>query len=350
MPLGDREKQVLYTIISEYIRNSEPVGSRNVSKIGPLRMSPATIRNIMGDLEEKGYLVQPHTSAGRVPTDRGYRYYIDHLVAVERSADIEDLLERNLIFNPSNVSSLVTEFSRRLGVLTNAVGFVVAASQETGTIKQVEFTRLTRGGAVLAILITKAGTVKNVLLNIPPTVSDSQLHNMGSYLTEQLAHMSVEELRRKLSADYAASMGELRATLAALIDIENLVFSAEMFEKLFVLEGASNMVDRPEFPDAQRLRTILHALEEKKTISDVLERIMDTKGVQIFVGSEIGLENIDELGLVTSTYEKKGNVVGMLGVIGPKRMEYARVIPVVNYSSLLLTQMFSQLYGGYSDE
>jgi heat-inducible transcriptional repressor len=244
----------------------------------------------------------------------------------------------------------VTEFSRRLGLITNAVGFVVAASQETSTIRQIEFTRLTRGGAVLAILISKAGTVKNVLLNIPPDVPDSQLHSMGGYLTEQLAHMTVEELRRKLAADYTASMGELRATLATLMEFEELVFSAEMFEKLFALEGTSNMVDRPEFHDAQRLRAILQALDEKKAISDVLERIMDTKGVQIFVGSEIGLDNIDELGLVTSTYEKKGNVVGMLGVIGPKRMEYSRVIPVVNYSSLLLTQMFSQLYGGYSDE
>jgi heat-inducible transcriptional repressor len=304
----------------------------------------------MGDLEEKGYIIQPYTSAGRVPTDVGYRYYIDHLVAVERSSAMQEQLEPHLTFTSPNVSTLVTEFSRRLGVITNSIGFVMTASQDTTTVKHIEFTRLRQGGAVLAILVTKDGMVKNVLLNIPADVPDAHLHYMGAYLTEQLSQMSISQLRAKLAQDYANSMGALHATLETLISIENVVFSEEMFERFFVLEGASNMVDCPEFHDTQRLRAILRTIEEKKGIADVLERIINNKGVQIFVGSEIGLGDIDELGLVTSTYEKKGNVVGMLGVIGPKRMEYSRVIPVVGYSSHLLTQLLNQLYGGYSDD
>lgn len=351
MDLGERERLVLHTIIQQYIKNSEPVGSRNVSKVGPLQMSPATIRNIMGDLEEKGYLAQPHTSAGRIPTDLGYRYYIDHLVAIEEiRPELETEVEQSLTFVPRNVPAMMKEFSRRLGSLTNSLGFVVTSNQDAGSVKQIEFTRLNKGSAVLAIIITKAGIVRNVLLNLPVDVTDSQLQYMGNYLTGQLSVMSISELKGRLASDYEQSVGEIRTMLSAILDIEDDVFSSDLFDDFFVMEGAANMLNFPEFQDVYKLKALLETLDEKKTLSDILERCMDNKGVQIFVGSEIGLGDMDEIGLVARSYEKKGNIVGMIGVIGPKRMPYPTVISVVDYSAERLAQMFSQLYGGYNGD
>ncbi len=343
--LGDREELVLHTIITEYIQNSEPVGSRNVSKVGPLRMSPATIRNIMGDLEDKGYLVQPHSSAGRVPTDLGYRYYIDHLVAIEKmQKDMEEHLHGSLNFSSPNLPALLQEFSRRLGEITGAVGFVVASDNDTQTVRQIEFTRLNRT-AVLAIMITRAGFVQNVLLNVPPEITDSDLMRISNYLNDNLAHMSMAQLRSHLEAELNRGAGEVKNIVARLIEMENSILPQGIF-----LEGASNILNFPEFQDAQKFKSLLRALEEKRTISEVLEKCMSNKGVQIFVGSEIGIGNIEELGLVTTSYEKEGNVVGMLGVIGPKRMPYPKMISVVEYSAKVITQMLEQLYGGYSEE
>ncbi|MDR0454179.1 MAG: heat-inducible transcriptional repressor HrcA [Deferribacteraceae bacterium] len=343
--LGDREELVLNTIVTEYIQYSEPVGSRNVSKIGPLRMSPATIRNIMGDLEEKGYLVQPHSSAGRVPTDMGYRYYIDHLVAVDmEQEDINGWLRDSLKFSSPNLPLLLQEFSRRLGEITGAVGFVVVSHTDTFSVKHIEFTRLNRN-AVLAIMITRAGFVQNVLLNIPQEISDNELIHISNYLNEQLCRMSISGLRSHLESELNRSAGEIKNIISRLLEMEDVMFPQGIF-----LEGTSNILNFPEFHDAQKIKNLFRALEEKRTISEILEKCMNNKGVQIFVGREIGIKNIEELGLVTTSYEKDENIVGMLGVIGPKRMPYPKMISVVEYSSKVITQMLKNLYGGYSEE
>ena len=343
--LGNREELVLNTIVTEYIQRSEPVGSRNVSKIGPLRMSPATIRNIMGDLEDKGYLIQPHSSAGRIPTDLGYRYYIDHLVAIEiEQEEMEDQLHDSLSFTSYNLPALLQEFSRRLGEITGTVGFVVASYNDTFSVKQIEFTRLNRS-AVLAIMITRAGFVQNVLLNIPQEIADNQLVQISNYLNDHLAKMSITQLQDHLELELSRSASEIRNIISKLAEIESSMLPYGLF-----LEGASNILNFPEFHDAQKIRNLLRAFEEKRTISEILEKCMNNKGVQIFVGREIGIENIEELGLVTTSYEKEGNIIGMLGVIGPKRMPYPKMISVVEYSSKVINKMLESLYGGYSEE
>lgn len=342
--LDERERLVLRTIISEYIQKSEPVGSRNVSKIGPLKMSPATIRNIMGELEEKGYLVQPHTSAGRIPTDLGYRYYIDHFVALENKGETKaaKALKESLEFSATSVETMLSEFSKRLSNVTNSIGFVVVSRSDCSAVKHIEFTRLSKN-SVLAIMISKAGFVQNTLLNIDVTVTESELVQMSNYLNAHLAKMSIEKLASLIK-------NELRNEKSELYDIFIKLASMQDSTSGIFLEGASNMLNFPEFQDVSRLKGLLKTLEEKQALSDILERCMSNKGVQIFVGSEIGLGGIEEIGLVTKSYENDGNIVGMLGVIGPKRMEYSKVIPVVNYSSQVISHMLNDLYGGYSDD
>lgn len=343
--LDEREQLVLRTIIQEYIQKSEPVGSRNVSKIGPLKMSPATIRNIMGELEEKGYLVQPHTSAGRVPTDLGYRYYIDHFVALENGDEdySAEAFRENLEFSAHNLPSMLSEFSKRLSNLTKSIGFVVVSRDDSSTVQHIEFTRLNKT-SVLAIMISKAGFVQNVLLNIDTSITESELVSMSNYLNAQLSHMNIDKVAQHVKKELSADKSKLYSIfdkLASTQDNRSGVF----------LEGTSNMLNFPEFQDISRLKSLLKTLEEKQTLSDILERCISNKGVQIFVGSEIGFGGInDEIGLVTKSYENKGNIVGMLGIIGPKRMEYSKVIPVVNYSAQIISGMLNDLYGGYSDD
>jgi heat-inducible transcriptional repressor len=335
--LDEREEQVLQTIITEYIHNSEPVGSRNVSKIGPLHLSPATIRNIMGDLEEKGYLEQLHASSGRVPTDLGYRYYIDHLAVYSTDPAAMRDIEESLDFSPPNVRTLMVEFSKRLGAATKAVGFVAAPKTDTAEVRHIEFTRI-NPHTVLAILITKSGIVQNMLFQME--LSELALSDLAAFLNGRLENMNLETLdgvlRRELDSDSAA----IREITAKLVEMEKKFAGDNIF-----LDGTANILNFPEFRDAQKLKGLLAALEEKKSFAEMVERFVNTRGVQVFVGSEVGYPYLSELGMVTSSFEKDGKVIGMLGVIGPKRMEYQKVVAVVNYSAQVISQLLQQLYG-----
>jgi heat-inducible transcriptional repressor len=292
----------------------------------------------MGDLEEKGYIVQPHTSAGRIPTDLGYRYYIDHLVAADFSELGVDVKE-SLKFNSHNVPILMQEFSRRLGDITGAVGFVSTSKLDTDSVKLVEFTRINKN-TTIAVLVTKSGLTQNVLLPMDSSISDNELLHISNYLNEQLALMSMKDLGKQIRAE----MEDVRKVFSHLVDAERELLAQEIY-----LEGTSNILNFPEFHNAQTLKKLLRTFEEKKLLFDVLEKCIQSKGVQIFVGSEIGADNIEELGLVTSTYEQ-GDIVGMVGVIGPKRMQYPKMISVVNYSAQAINRILNQIYGGDLDE
>jgi heat-inducible transcriptional repressor len=337
MSLDERERQVLKTIITEYIHSIEPVGSRNVSKIGPLHLSPATIRNIMGDLEEKGYLEQPHASSGRIPTDLGYRYYIDHLVAYAADSVYVRDIEESLDFSSSNITALMREFSKRLGAVTQAIGFVAAPKTDTAEVRHIEFTRVNKH-AVLAILITGSGMVQNMLLQLD--LSDLELSDLSRFLNERLENMGLEALDDALRKEVDYDAAVIREITSKLSDMERELSLDNIF-----LDGTANILNFPEFRDAHKLKSLLAALEEKKSLAEIVERFIHTKGVQVFVGSEVGLSYLSELGVVTSSFEKDGKIVGMLGVIGPKRMEYQKMVAVVNYSAQIITQLLEQLYG-----
>lgn len=342
--LEEREVLVLNTIITEYIHNREPVGSRNVSKIGPLKMSPATIRNIMGDLEEKGYLLQPHTSSGRIPTDMAYRYYADHLAVMETcGSEFADMVHESLEFSSPNLPSMMKEFSKRIGMLTKSVGFVMAAKNDLSALSRIEFTRLNKS-SVLAILISKSGFIQNVIIPVDTAANDSMLTRLSNYLNSKLPIMSVSELLKSIRSELNESTDQIYKILDKLAAMEKKIEPGGVF-----MDGAVNMLNFPEFSDTETLRALLNAFDEKKQLSDILEKCMHNRGVQIFVGREIGF-GIEELGVVASTYENDGNILGMVGVIGPKRMEYGKVMKVVTYSSQIIEKMIEQLHGGYSEE
>ncbi len=189
------------------------------------------------------------------------------------------------------------------------------------------------------------GIVQNVLLHMDPSFNDSNLTQLSNYLNEQLVVMSMGELAARLNAEFDRGADEVKLILSRLAGVENELVANSVF-----LEGTINILNFPEFQDAQKLKNLLGTLAEKRSMADILRRFMNTRGVQIFVGSEVGLRDLEEMGLVTQSYERNGKILGMLGVIGPKRMEYSRMARVVNYSAQLISQMLDQLYGGYNED
>jgi heat-inducible transcriptional repressor len=296
----------------------------------------------MADLEEMGLLEQPHTSAGRIPTDLGYRYYIDHLVAMDMTEPEADIVD-SLKFTSPNVPVLMQEFSRRLGNITGAVGFVATSKPDTEAVQLVEFTRLNKNTA-LAVLVTRSGFTHNVLLPMEQSVTDGEFIRMSNYLNDKLATMSIMDIGEHIRYEMDRSAEEVRDILSRLAKAEQELLAKEIY-----LEGASNILNFPEFHDTKKLRMLLRTFEEKKTLFDVIEKCTQNKGVQIFIGSEVGIGYVEELGVITSAYEGKGNIVGMVGVIGPKRMPYPKMISVVNYSALAISRILNQIYGGCSD-
>lgn len=340
--LNEREEIVLRTIIDEFIDTNEPVGSRNVSKVGPLKMSPATIRNIMSDLVDKGYIVQPHTSAGRVPTDDGYRYYIDKFVSTQQvSKDLIENIQNEMTFNPVNAMNLFKVFSKKLGDMTNAVGFVVSPKLNSIYMKHIEFVKLNKDTTIV-VLVTKSGIVQNMYLNIGDEFSQDDLVKISNYLNHHFENNSLMEIRSNLCKEINKEQGEIRALLEKMGDE---FFKSSVFDEEFIFEGTGNIIDSPDLQGSGKLKEVLATFEEKQKICGLLDNCMNSNSVQIFVGSEIGIHNIEELGMVIKPYQRGGNIIGTLGVIGPKRMKYPKVVSIVDYSSRIISKMLSDYYG-----
>lgn len=338
--LNSREEIVLKTIIEEYVQSNEPVGSRFVSKAGPLKLGAASIRNIMSDLEEKGYIMQPHTSSGRIPSDEGYRYYIDKLVTFDTDKEtLLDILKEEC--SADNVSGVLKKVSDNLGRLTRSVGFVVSPSLNTMLLKHIEFVRLNAVTA-LAVIVTRTGMVHNVMIEIPPLTTESDLTQVSNYLNAHFENKSLMEVKGKIVEEMKSDKRQMDNLYNKVSVMAEAVFSKGTEESDIFMSSASGILDLPEFSDVSRLKGLFSAFEEKKFIFDILDKCENQKGVNIFVGTEIGKEEVSELGLVTKTYSRGGNVIGMLGIIGPKRMKYSDVVSVVDCSAEIVSDILGK--------
>ncbi|PLX70753.1 MAG: heat-inducible transcription repressor HrcA [Denitrovibrio sp.] len=338
--LNEREEIVLKTIIEEFVQNNEPVGSRYISKSGPLKLGAASIRNIMSDLEDKGYIMQPHTSSGRIPSDEGYRYYIDKLVTFD--ADKETIIKSlKESCTADNISGVLKKVSDNLGKLTRSVGFVISPKLNTMLLKHIEFVRL-NVNTVLAVVVAKTGIVHNVMINIQPDTTDSDLTQVSNYLNHNFANKSLMDLKNEIVEEMKDDKRKMDHLFSRVSSMADAVFEKSSEDSDIIVSSTSGILDLPEFSDVSRLKGLLGTFEEKKFIFDVLDKCQNDKGVNIFVGAEIGREEISELGLVTKTYNRGGNVVGMLGIIGPKRMKYSDVVSVVDCSADIVSDILGK--------
>lgn len=334
--LNDRSRQILQAIIEDYIATAEPVGSRTITRRHGVNLSPASVRNVMADLEELGFLSSPHTSAGRVPTDRAYRFYVNTLLRVGKVSDAEEelLLER-LPFQGADASRILRETSRMLSSLSHYAGIVLAPRFTENVLRHLEFVRL-GGRRLLAILVTEHGIVHNKLVEVQEEISGEELVRMTNYLNTLLQGLPMTEVRRRL----IEQMQSDRVTYDALLDRALRLSKqalAETEADLFI-EGQATFFNQPEFADTVRMKEIFRAFEEKSQLLQLLDRCLAADGVQIFIGSEANLSP-GGMSVITSAYRSGSRKLGVLGVIGPTRMGYASVIPIVDYTARLVSRL-----------
>ena len=337
--MDDRTTRVLRHIVEDYIATAEPVGSRTISKKMGQALSPATIRNIMADLEEAGYLAQPHTSAGRVPTGAGFRYYIDHLLSRQTLARGEmDQLHRAGEGN-GPADELVRQVSRLLSNLAHQASVVVVSSPEQQVLRSVS---LMRAGMerILLVTVMRGGWVQHRLIEGEPDLTGDELEKISAYLNGMAEGRTLLQLRSRILAELGKEKARYDRVMGRALTMGARALADTAPGEVFI-EGRANILEQPELAeDVHRLKRILRAFEEKSVIFRLLDRAMESRAIQVSVGLENTVEELPDISVVASGYRQGVSSVGSIGLIGPVRMDYSRVIPLVEYAASLLTTMF----------
>lgn len=342
MKLNDRKLTILQAIIHDYIQTAEPVGSRTLSKKYELGISPATIRNEMSDLEELGFLKQPHTSAGRIPSDKAYRLYVDDLMEIKRIAEYHrQQMKVDLLKKFGEVEQLLQYSSKIISQLTNYTSVVLAPHIKENKIKHVQLVPID-SEKVLAVMVTDTGIVKNPILKLSEKVNNNTLERISNIINTKIQGKTIKEIENDIVLNIKTEMGEFESLVQSIFpDIFSGLESGDEFE-LF-MSGATNIFNFPEYNDLIKAKAFLKLLEEKQTLSSLITGSSDS-GLTISIGSENSCEEAKECSLVTATYKLDGSTVGWLSVIGPTRMDYSNVAGVMLQVSQYINDLLRKRY------
>jgi len=337
--LDPRAQTLLKTLIERYIAEGQPVGSRTLSKYSGLELSPATIRNVMSDLEDLGLVVSPHTSAGRIPTPRGYRLFVDTMLTVQPQFDDEQVA-RNVArhLQPGEPQKVVAVAASVLSSLSQFAG-VVLTPRRSHVFKQIEFMRLSES-RILLIIVTPEGDVQNRMMATQRDYSPAQLVEASNYINANFAGLSFDEVRKRLLEEINALRGDMTQLMQAAV-----VASTDDSDtgETVLISGERNLLEIADLSsNMDRLRKLFDVFDRKTSLLQLLDVSSHAQGVQIFIGGESTLVPLEEMSVVTAPYTVDGKIVGTLGVIGPTRMAYNRVIPIVDITARLLSQALSQ--------
>ena len=334
--LTERAQYLLKALTERYIREGHPVGSRTLARDAGLKLSPATIRNVISDLEEMGLVSSPHTSAGRVPTVQGYRLFVDTLLSVKPLEHaVLDTLELSL-GSDAEGKELIETASSLLSDATRLAGVVTLPKREHAALQRVEFLPLSEK-KVLAVLVINDKEVRNTILHTDRSYTASELQQFSNFLNEQFGGRELHEVRAKLIAELRETRENLNRMMATALDMADTVLGTAEQGSDYVLAGQTNLMEFEELCNVRTLRHLFEAFNEKRQILGLLDQCVENEGVQIFIGEESGYQMLDECSLVTAPYSVNGQVVGVLGVIGPTRMAYERVIPIVDATARILS-------------
>ena len=339
-PLDARARQLLRTLIARYIAEGQPIGSRTLAKASGLDVSPATIRNIMSDLEEFGLVAAPHTSAGRVPTSQGYRVFVDSLLETRPLGEPEvDQLRRELPTGGST-PDLLGSATSLLSQMTRFVGVVSVPKRDEFPFRHIDFVPLD-GNRVLVILVFTDGQVQNRVIQTQRPYGTGELEQVANYLNSQFAGMRIDEIRTRLLREMQEEGARLNTLLTAAVEVAQQAFGGNTDSDMLV-SGQTNLMGRQDATDVDRLRELFEAFQRKRDLLQLLERCSRAEGVRLFIGEESGFAALDTWSLVTAPYGVGGRVLGVLGVIGPTRMAYERVIPVVQATAQIISSALKQ--------
>jgi heat-inducible transcriptional repressor len=338
--LDPRAREVLREIVMQYIDSGEPIGSRTLAKCGRFQLSPASLRNVMADLEDWGFLQQPHTSAGRVPTDRGYRFFINHLMTSRTLS----LREREAIDEEVNQADEMEEVLHLAGSLlsklSDQVGVVFMPTLLQFAIRSMDFV-LVAENKIMCVIVGANGVVVNKLIETRFVFNRDELEKISRYISVEFAGCTLEMIRRRLvrmtEQERAQEDAMLQKTIALGIDAVNAPLDHDLY-----VEGAASMLNKPEYADTASLRKTFLALQEKAKLIDILETCLSEDGLQILVGSEHDFTQMHNFSIVARRYGSTSTPLGMVGILGPMRMEYARMAPLVEYLSRALSRKIEE--------
>ncbi len=336
-PPSDRAQQLLRVLIQRYIRDGQPIGSRTLSKDSGLELSPATIRNVMSDLEDMGMVSAPHTSAGRVPTPKGYRLFVDTLVTYRqpKHGDI-DKLRAQIRRKVDDADALVISVSRMLSEFTSLAGVVTIPRGQHAALRQIEFLSLSEN-RILAILVINDREVQNRILHTERNYSASELQQAANFINQHYSGIEMPQVRDRIVEDLEAARHSMNQAMHDIIAIaQSAMTDTQHPGGEFVLAGETNLMDFAELSDVDTLRRLFEAFSRKRLILDLLDRSINADGVQVFIGEESGYQILDDCSVVTAPYQLDDDAIGVLGVIGPTRMAYDRVVPIVDITARLL--------------
>lgn len=332
--LNERAQYLLNSLVARYIEAGQPVGSNTLTQDSQLGLSAATVRNVMADLERLGFIHAPHTSAGRIPTAQGYRFFVDSLLKVKplKPVDAPDLLDS--FPETESTQQLIDSASSLLSSLTHFVGLVTVPKRERFAFKHAEFLRLS-SDRVLAVLVFSDGEVQNRVIPVSRNHSDNELHRVANYLNQHYCGLTLAQVKRRLVKELRETRRELYERMGEAISLAEFAFVDESDDDL-VLSGQTNLMDCGDLSDMETLRHLFAVFNRKQELLGLLEQCIQGRGIRLFIGEESGYQALGECSVVTAPYAVKGQVVGVLGVIGPTRMHYDRVIPIVDATARLL--------------
>lgn len=341
--LTARDLRIFQSIIREYILTAEPVSSRRIAKNYGLGVSPATIRTVMADLEDMGFLYQPHTSAGRVPTGRGFRLYVDSIGEnTELSISNKHAIEEKYRNTSGEFSALMRETSRILSEFSHGTGIVMAPRFIDTLFRRIDFVFLRRG-QILAIFVSQAGLVQNKVIELEEVaVSQDDLDKFSRYLNEILGGLTLREVRQKIEQEMREEKNRYDIICYRALQLGQTALATDYEVEVYV-EGQDNLLDYPELTKAPKLKALLSAFEKKSILLAILDKAMENEGMHIVIGPEHELREMEDISFVLSTYAREQHILGSLGVIGPTRMNYLTIVPMVDYIAKVLSGFLKEL-------
>lgn len=345
--LDERHRRILFAVVTEYIASGKAVSSRQIAKRYAVKLSPATIRNVLADLEDGELLRQPHTSAGRVPTDAGFRCFVD---AMASAGEISDAHRTALIRRLQNLepgADAVRETGQLLSRLTGTATIIARPAVTEAVLDQLRFMRLS-SGRTLAVLVTRSGGVENRVVVTELDVDDRTLDRVNNYLAELVGGRTLRAVRDVLADRIATEQGQYQSLRQQAQQMIEATVEGQVERAQVVIEGQGALFDRPEFGDAERLRRYLNAFEEKQKLLELLEQTLLADGVQVFIGSEAALDDVGDISVISSPYRRDGARVGSFGIVGPTRMDYKKYVPLVGFAADVLSDVLDGRIPGRS--
>lgn len=343
--LSDRARAVLKTVVQSYITTAEPVGSRTIARMSHLGLSPATIRNVMSDLEDTGFLAQPHTSAGRKPTEKAYRFYVDSLGAISPlSSEEMRRIETAYPGDVREIEDLMEVTSRLLSLISSQAGVVSLPDLRSVSFKHMEFIRL-RACQALSVFVADSGIVHSRIIELEEDFPQEKLDQMTGYLNAEFAGMSLHRIRAEIVRRMEREKEQYDQLLKKAMELSQKALTAQ--EALeggqVIVGGATNILRQPEFvSDVEKMQSIFSAFEDKSRLLKIIDRFLQGRGSSVVIGSEIEVDEMKDCSLVMHPYTRGGNVMGVLGILGPTRMEYPRMLALVKATADVLSRLLTQ--------